>query len=92
MVAIITVLRQNYLMHRGEIFNGQTVYDLVNECYTTLTKRFSEDRSSMPSIDLKEKIGALFYTKKINPPSFFSWEFVFGVYLPLLAAFIFPPI
>jgi len=46
----------------------------------------------MPSIDLKEKIGALFYTKKINPPSFFSWEFVFGVYLPLLAAFIFPPI
>lgn len=95
MIAIITILRQNYLMNRGAIFNGQTVDELVNECYSYLASKTSEyikDRTQMPSDALKEKIGALFYTKKINPPSFFSWSFVIGVYLPLLAPFLFPPI
>lgn len=39
---------------------------------------------------IQEKLGVLLQTKTLNPPSFFSFSFKVGVYLPILAPFIIP--
>ncbi len=39
---------------------------------------------------IQEKLGVLLQTKTLNPPSFFSFQFKVGVYLPILAPFVLP--
>jgi hypothetical protein len=34
------------------------------------------------------KIGVLYETKKMNPPYYFSWEFMAGTYLPFMSPFL----
>ena len=41
-------------------------------------------------LTIKEKLGSLLETKKMNPASFFSWSFKCGVYVPIMAPFAFP--
>ena len=34
------------------------------------------------------KIAIVYQTKKMNPPYYFSWEFMAGTYLPFMSPFI----
>jgi hypothetical protein len=40
--------------------------------------------------EIKDKLGTLLQTKKMNAPAFFSLSFTVGVYLPILAPFLTP--
>jgi len=42
------------------------------------------------SSETLRKIGVLHQTKKMNPPFYFSWEFMVGTYIPFLSPFIMP--
>ena len=68
------------------------MYQLVEEVYKTLTHSNIRKELGINLKELKDKIGVLYYTKKINPPYFFSFQFSIGVYLPILAPLIFPPL
>jgi hypothetical protein len=41
-------------------------------------------------VDIRDKLGTLLQTKKMNAPAFFSLSFKFGVYLPILVPFLTP--
>lgn len=40
--------------------------------------------------EIKEKLGTLLLTKKMNAAAFFSFSFKIGVYLPILAPLVSP--
>jgi hypothetical protein len=40
--------------------------------------------------DIKDKLGTLLQTKKMNSPAFFSFSFKVGVYLPIIAPLVSP--
>lgn len=40
--------------------------------------------------DIKDKLGTLLLTKKMNAPAFFSLSYTIGVYIPILAPLLTP--
>ncbi|CDW83442.1 UNKNOWN [Stylonychia lemnae] len=90
-ISIIEVLKLNELEKNKLIFNNQSVFELVNEIYKSLSKE-QGDNLTMNDEYIKNALGVLYQTKEINPPYYFSLSFSIGVYLPLLSPLIFPPL
>lgn len=90
MLSIITILEQNAIESDKDIYEGMPLKDLAEQVYDEL---LSVSRSPTPQpvpSNIKEKLGSLLQTKKMNPASFFSWSFKCGVYVPIMAPFAFP--
>ena len=90
MLSIITILEQNAIESDKDIYEGMPLKDLAEQVYDEL---LSVSRSATPQpvpSNIKEKLGSLLQTKKMNPASFFSWSFKCGVYVPIMAPFAFP--
>ena len=85
---MIEILRVNQLEHKDKKIyeDSMTVYEVAREVFDaalnsdTLSKRHSD------------MLKTLYWTKDLNSPYFFSISFTIGVYLPLLAPLIFPPL
>ncbi len=63
-----------------------TVYEVAKEVFDAALS--SEKLSKRHS----EMLKTLYWTKDLNSPYFFSISFTIGVYLPLLAPLVFPPL
>ena len=88
--SIITILQQNAIESDKDIYDGMSLKDLAEPVYDELLAIVkSQSPQPVPAM-IKEKIGSLLQTKKMNPASFFSWSFKCGVYVPILAPFVFP--
>ena len=75
---------------------AEHVYDQLTEL-TTITPKLEAEGLTVEILseqpvphDVKEKIGTLLQTKKMNAPAFFSFQFTIGVYLPILSPFLVP--
>ena len=64
--------------------------DLAEQVYGELLQVASSATPQPVLQSIKEKLGSLLQTKKMNPASFFSWSFKCGVYVPIMAPFAFP--
>lgn len=54
MIAIIEILKQNYLEKQQPIFNNKTVYELVQSVYSKLITSNEDFMSALPSETLEE--------------------------------------
>ena len=82
-------MKINKLERSDPIYQGKNVHELVNEINEELSQ-LGEKNGSMDFAGEKTKLkmGHLYQTKEINPPYFFSWEFMAGTYFPFLSPYI----
>jgi hypothetical protein len=64
-----------------EIFEGKNIHELVREIGESLSNQGVTRETLL-------KIATVYQTKKMNPPYYFSWEFMAGTYLPFMSPFI----
>ena len=90
MLSIITILEQNAIESDKDIYEGMPLKDLAEQVYEELLRGARSGTPQPVPAGIKEKLGSLLQTKKMNPASFFSWSFKCGVYVPIMAPFAFP--
>ena len=90
MLSIITILEQNAIESDKDIYEGMPLKDLAEQVYEELLRGARSSTPQPVPASIKEKLGSLLQTKKMNPASFFSWSFKCGVYVPIMAPFAFP--
>ena len=82
---IIELLKINPLESNTDIYQGKNIHELVQE----IDKELSAYKpGTFVGQETKQKIGLLYVTKKMNPPYYFSWEFMAGTYLPFMSPFV----
>ena len=90
MLAVITILEQNAIESDKVIYEGMPLKDLAEQVYDELLKVVRSPTPQPIPRNIKEKLGSLLQTKRMNPAAFFSWSFKLGVYVPIMAPFAFP--
>ena len=91
MLAITQILKTNAIESNQVIFEDKSLKQLAEEVHgeLLLVAEQSTELQPVPQL-LKDKLGVLLHTKKMNQASFFSFQFKLGVYLPVLCPFIAP--
>ena len=85
--AAVRVLNENSFESNELIFEGMTAASLLDSVY----EQFESERIGDDDLfRIQQKLGLLLQTKTLNPPTFFSFSFKVGVYLPILAPFVLP--
>ena len=82
---IVELLKINPLESNTHIYQGKNIHQLVLEIDQELSQY---QQGSFVEQETKQKIGLLYVTKKMNPPFYFSWEFMAGTYLPFMSPFV----
>ena len=80
-ITIINLLKQNTLESTTEIYQGKNIHELVREIEESVSTQGVTRETLL-------KIAVVYETKKMNPPYYFSWEFMAGTYLPFMSPFI----
>ena len=82
-------MKINKLERSDPIYQGKNIHELVREINEELSQ-LADKSGSIDYADEKTKLkmGHLYQTKEINPPFFFSWEFMGGTYFPFLSPFM----
>ena len=80
-LTIINLLKKNSLESTTEIYQGKNIHELVREIEESLAVNGVTRETLL-------KIAIVYQTKKMNPPYYFSWEFMAGTYLPFMSPFV----
>jgi len=72
------------------VHDGKNIHELVADIRGQLETLNSQDEPNRQQAvkDISLKIGALWQTKQMNPPYYFSLEFQFGTYMPFISPFL----
>uniref|UniRef100_A0A7S3CMJ8 Uncharacterized protein n=1 Tax=Strombidium rassoulzadegani TaxID=1082188 RepID=A0A7S3CMJ8_9SPIT len=82
---IIDLLKINKLESDELVYKNLNTHSLVAVLHDELLGVGPEDTVGRETLF---KLGLLYETKKMNPPYFFSWEFMAGTYAPFLMPFL----
>lgn len=80
-LTIVQLLKENDLESTIEIYQGKNVHELVRDIEASLATEGVTQATLL-------KIATLYESKKMNPPYYFSWEFMAGTYLPFMSPFV----
>jgi hypothetical protein len=85
---IIQILKINYLTSTKPLYQGKNIHELVDDLLETFKAKGGERQLEFVDDGTLTKLGVLYETKEMNPPYFFSWEFIAGTYMPFMAPLI----